>query len=127
MLSGLLLSPSTKLKDLNIENNQIDNNCISHLQNSLATNSALSKLSLRFNCNISQAGWRMFATYLQSLNSALDVLDVGSTNIANKGAIALGCGLDNNKALKDLCCYNIIIHFCKNLSEVCHNWLLLLM
>mmetsp|Transcript_20121 Transcript_20121/g.43688 ORF Transcript_20121/g.43688 Transcript_20121/m.43688 type:complete len:639 (+) Transcript_20121:129-2045(+) len=106
-LKNLLSSPKTKLKELNLENNQIGDDGIAVLTKSLFNNTALKELKLSFNCNITQAGWRVFSTCLQNSNSAIEKLDVSSTNIADEGVTALGHALSNNTKLKTLNCYDL--------------------
>lgn len=101
-LSNLLSSPNTKLKQLNVENNQIDGAGIAILTDALAGNSVLTELNLSFNCSITQKGWQTFAKCLRNPDSALEVLDLSSTNITDEGAVALGRGLLGNKKLKAL-------------------------
>jgi len=106
-LGDLLSNPSTHLKSLDIENNQIDDGCIAVLTNALSSNTVLNELRLSFNCSITQAGWKTFSTCLQNPDSSLEILDLSSTNIADEGAIALGRGLMNNKTLTTLSCHDI--------------------
>ena len=80
-LSSLFLSPNTKLTGLNIKKNQIDDVRIAILTTALVRNSVLTELNLSFNCSITQMGWRAFAEYLRSPDSALKLLDLGPTNI----------------------------------------------
>mmetsp|Transcript_12219 Transcript_12219/g.21980 ORF Transcript_12219/g.21980 Transcript_12219/m.21980 type:complete len:654 (+) Transcript_12219:170-2131(+) len=106
-LGDLLSSPNTQLKSLDIENNQIDDGCITVLTNGLSSNTVLNELRLSFNCSITQAGWKTFSTCLQNPRSSLEILDLSSTNIADDGAIALGRGLMNNNTLTTLSCHDI--------------------
>mmetsp|Transcript_138 Transcript_138/g.310 ORF Transcript_138/g.310 Transcript_138/m.310 type:complete len:654 (-) Transcript_138:237-2198(-) len=106
-LGDMLSSPNTKLKSLDVENNQIDDGCITVLTNALSSNTVLNELRLSFNCSITQAGWTTFSTCLQNLDSSLKILDLSSTHIADEGAIALGHGLMNNKTLTTLSCHDI--------------------
>jgi len=108
-LGNLLSHPSGNLKDLNLENNRIDDDCISSVTNNLASNkkTSLKELSLSFNCNITQAGWQMLSTCLQNQDSALEKLDISSTDVTDEGVIALGSSLIKNKTLKALDLYDL--------------------
>ncbi len=68
-------------------------------------------MSLSFNCKITDAGWRiLFSSCLRNPRSALETLDVSSTNILDEGAVALGRSLSENKALKTLNLYDVSSH-----------------
>ena len=74
----------------------------------LADNATLRELNLSFSCGVTQAGWRTFAACLRSPSSALEVLDLSSTDIADEGAVALERALAHNTTLKTLYMYNVI-------------------
>ena len=108
MLGGILARPGARLRRLSIENNRVDDAGIATMAVSLADNATLRELNLSFSCGVAQAGWRTFAACLRIPSSALEVLDLSSTDIANEGAVALGRALAHNTTLKTLYMYNVI-------------------
>ena len=101
------LLSTTKLTKLNLENNCIDDYAISELTDVLDGNTTLKELNLSLNCDITQSGWRMFASCLMNNDSSIDKLDLASTNISDEGAAALGTALASNTTLKALSLYDI--------------------
>ena len=106
-LSKLLTSSKTKLAELNLENNHINDDATSILTNALNKNTVLKKLNLSFNCDITQQGWQVFSKCMQQGGSAIETLNISSTNISNQGISALGSSLIGNTTLKTLDLYDI--------------------
>jgi len=106
-LSKLLTSTNTKLAEINLENNHINDEATSILTNALNKNKVLKKLNLSFNCDITQQGWQIFSTCMQQGGSIIETLNISSTNISNQGISALGSSLIGNTTLKTLDLYDI--------------------
>jgi len=106
-LSKLLTSTKTKLAEINLENNHINDEATSILTNALSMNKILKKLNLSFNCDITQQGWQIFSTCMQQGGSIIETLNISSTNISNQGISALGSSLIGNTTLKTLDLYDI--------------------
>jgi len=99
-LAGLLQNPTSKLKELDIGNNHIDDECcVTFLAGAFAKNTSLKKLSLGNNgslsqgrqrgCSISSAGWKALFTSFPNQNSVLEELDLADNSIDDEGATEL--------------------------------------
>lgn len=61
-LGNLLKNPTSKLKELYLNRNSIDDECVTILENALANNTTLEKLDLSNNHSITATGWRTLST-----------------------------------------------------------------
>ena len=106
---NFLQNPMCKLQKLDLSNSDIDEECFSILANGLVKNRKLRSLKLSSILCINN-GLRAFSVCLQSPALALTKLDLGHSNIEDKGAATLGRYLGNNSSLKilNLCANKLI-------------------
>ncbi len=96
--SGVL----NKLKDLDLEDNSIDDNSLQTLAAGLVNNTTLEELSLGGNPSITANGLRYLIPYLQSESCSLSSFFLYRINFGDAGAAALVHGLGKNESLKRL-------------------------
>ena len=89
---GNLLQKS-RLKELDIECNDIDDECIDVLIGPLTKNKSLIKLSLSQNKDITTAGWQTFSALLRDPNSVLEALHLSETGLDDEGAAVIANAL----------------------------------
>lgn len=97
-----LLRLVTKLHQLSLFDNEIDDEGVDALVGALA-NSRLSVLSLSWNQNITTRGWQSLAAPLENPKSNLEEqLHYSQNNIGNEGALIFANALISNHKLKTL-------------------------
>jgi len=102
-LAQLLRNPNSKLKELDIGRNYIDDEGATVLGNALAKNNTLKKLSLYGNQRITSTGWMAFSSCcLENANSSLEELNLSENNIGDDGVAAFAAALVNNTTLEVL-------------------------
>ena len=101
-LGKVLAHPNSKLMDIDLPNNHIDDEGLGVLCDGLVGNSTMRKLSLSFNNKITSIGWRALSPVLQHTNCKLAVIDLYNTKINDEGSDILGSSLIGSavKALK---------------------------
>ena len=100
-LGDLLENTKTKLEELDLGGNDIDDGASAALANGLATNTTVKKLSINAN-GITATGWGTLSRSLTKPNSQLELLNVGRNHIDGDGLIALVRVVASNPMLKDL-------------------------
>ena len=88
-----LLQTSSRLKELNLDNSGIDDECIDVMISPLANNKSLRKLSLSQNEDITADGWQTFSALLKDPNSLLEALYLSKTGLDDQGAAVIGNAL----------------------------------
>mmetsp|Transcript_40127 Transcript_40127/g.83971 ORF Transcript_40127/g.83971 Transcript_40127/m.83971 type:complete len:548 (-) Transcript_40127:159-1802(-) len=101
-LLSLLRSPSCNLKNISLNENNIDYDMTVALVASLADNHTLTKLSLCGNPSITTPGFVAISTLLQIQGTHLEHLDLGENDLDDDVAVALSNSLANNCTLKTL-------------------------
>ena len=104
-LGNLLRKSPSKLEELDLGRNKIDDEGATALANGLAASrtSALKKLYLQENPNITTTGWKALFTSLSSHASSLEALDASNNNIRCEAFNIRGSGGGTrNTKLKDL-------------------------
>ena len=111
-LGRYLTFMSSKLKDLNLSYNRIDDEALTLLVDGLASttidtnnevhNCALKQLCLTGNSSISSLGLRTVSALLSTPNCNLEQLWLYHMNIGDEGASVLADGLAKNKSLRKL-------------------------
>jgi len=101
-LEKLISSPTSNLKELDLQSNRIDDKAIAILTRSLAKNTSIKKVDLGDNYGVTDDGWQHFFTCLQNPSSSIEQLDLGANRIADQGITSLGNALANNTTLKYL-------------------------
>ena len=86
---GNLLQKS-RLKELHLEANHIDDRCISTPIPPLIQNKSLRKLSLSRNPDITVAGWQTFSALLSDPNSVLEALYLCEAGLDDQKASIIG-------------------------------------
>lgn len=101
-LENLVSSPTSKLKEINLENNQIDDEGIAILTRAFSENARLKWANLGNNLKVTDAGWQQFFTCFENSLSSIEQLDLGANRITDQGIISLGNALMNNTTLMGL-------------------------
>jgi Ran GTPase-activating protein (RanGAP) involved in mRNA processing and transport len=99
---NLLQNPQSKLKELDLDDNDIDDEGAIALANGLATNSTLKRLSLEENDDITNIGWLALAMSMLNPNSSIEQLNLSCKDIDDEAAAALANALVTSTKLKDL-------------------------
>jgi len=112
-LEKLISSPTSNLKELDLQSNRIDDKAIAILTRSLAKNTSIKKVDLGDNYGVTDDGWQHFFTCLQNPSSSIEQLDLGANRIADQGIISLGNALAKNTTLEclDLSSSSSLQHF----------------
>jgi len=107
-LGKVLKHPKSKVKELRLHDNNIDNQGFSALCDSLLGYSRMKRLSLDRNDQITSVGWRALSTVLQHPCCKLGELVLNCSGICDMGAEALGSGssirtlyLGSNNSISD--------------------------
>ena len=102
--STVLTNPSSELEKLDLRccdiNDDINDATIRALTNALVNNSKLKVLYLNSNDLITNAGWEMFSSVLDSPHTALEEFHLEDSDIDDDTATLLVTSLANNKKLK---------------------------
>ena len=101
-LATLLRRTTTKLEDLLISSNDIDDEGVEVLVHTLASHNKIKGLNLSSNQTITITGWAAVATLLESPGCNLEKLDVSFNNFGDEGALLFAKALANNSILKSL-------------------------
>ena len=101
-LSTLLRCTAILLKTLDLRRNNIDDEGIEVLVNSLSNCNQLQELDLAANREITSNGWKKVVTLLEMPGSNLEKLDISCNNIGDEGALVFANSLTNNSTLKAL-------------------------
>jgi len=101
-LATLLRCSATKLKNLYLYSNEINDEGLEALVPSLNNCSHLKSVSLDYNLPITSKGWQQLASILAAPNSKLTTLSIRSNNIDDKAVTAFARALLNNRSLKTL-------------------------
>ena len=100
--SIVLSNPSSGLEKLDLGCCNINDAAILALANALLNNTKLKVLSLYSNQQITNAGWEMFSSVLESPNTALEELHLGRNEMNDATCTALLNSLAGNTKLKKL-------------------------
>ena len=100
-LGKVLKHSASKLKDLCIRQDQLDDQAMHSLSDALMGINKLQKLCLDGNRNITSVGWQAFSTVLRHPNCNLATLDLTGNSLNDEGADVLGSALIGS-AVKDL-------------------------
>ena len=101
-LSTLLRCTATKLRTIDLNGSDIDDEGIECIVNALANINTLRELDLGYNNQrITIKGWKAVSTLLEMPGSNLEKLDIGGCdNFGNDGALVFANALVNNSTLK---------------------------
>jgi len=116
-LGNLIENPTSRLEDLRIDGNGIDDGCVDILTNALSRDNKLKKLALSQNEDITDVGWRSLSAVLRPPGCmALVEIDLSESGLDDEGAEAIANALAINKTLK-------ILHLCYNEGIGPDGWL----
>jgi len=101
-LATLLRCTTTQLRLLNLNINDIDDEGVEALVNSLSNVNQLQELNLSANREITINGWKKVATLLEMPSSNIELLDVSYNEIRDEEARIFANALKNNSTLKTL-------------------------
>ena len=111
-LCKLLKHSSCKLECLNLQCNDIDDECISSLIGALTINNTVRYLDISGQELVTTQCWCTFTRFLSSSDCSVESLFLGDNNIGDAGITSLGESLSVNKTLKHLdlrSCYDITV------------------
>ena len=97
-----LESPRCVLQELDIGCNNLRDEVVTHLANSLSSNCVLSSLLLHQNGSVTSSGWSSFSSVLHNPNSELEKIDLGYNSIDDDAVVSFANSLVNNNKLKEL-------------------------
>jgi len=98
----------TKLVELHLQLNHIDDEGLRHLVSLVSSMSSLKYLNLNSNRRVSPAGWQALSDYLQSPNFALKEICLDNNNINDDAIIKFAGLLVHNKTLEWLDLYECL-------------------
>ena len=102
VLFDFLCNPTCALEDLDMTDNQLNDQAMVFLTNSLTNNMSLRTLNLSENKRTTGAGWRTMFTVFANPSLGLEKLDISSNELDDAAIEALTTALVNNRNLKDL-------------------------
>jgi len=95
----------SQLKEIDLECNDINDECIGALIGPLVENKTLKKLSLSQNEGITEAGWQTFSYLLRGPNAVLDVLHLSQAGLDDEGVKIIANAMVESNSLKSLHLY----------------------
>ena len=120
-LGKLLRNPNSKIRELDLSLNNIDDEAAKVLADGLCHNKTLKILNLRYNHEISSIGWSALAKYFSCPNCSLEFIDLRDNEyqVGEDVIIALG----NQSTLKDIFLSTIDMSYpgLRALSTVCSD------
>jgi len=101
-VKGLVASNKSKLRELNLQNNDINDEGIALLTDAFSHNTTLKEVDLGLNSKVTPSGWRKFFECLRNPWSPIELLDIGQNDIPDGIMAALGSALADNITLRSL-------------------------
>ena len=102
LVDDLLSKPNINLRVLDLTGNALGDAEVVALPTRMAGNASLKEINLRFNRDITQAGWQAFFNALSSSGCRLEKLKLGGNNINDAAAQSLSNALASNTTIKTL-------------------------
>mmetsp|Transcript_36330 Transcript_36330/g.77482 ORF Transcript_36330/g.77482 Transcript_36330/m.77482 type:complete len:628 (+) Transcript_36330:205-2088(+) len=101
-IKDLVTSPACCLRELNLQNNDINDEGIVVLTEAFSQNTILKDVDLSLNSDVTPSGWLRFSACLRSPSSSIELLDLSHNDIRDEVMGALGAALANNVTLRSI-------------------------